>query len=255
MKIILSIVPEIWSMTDRIFFHFGPFLYFYPSNNPENQHFEKNENCIWRCHHFTHVHHKWKSYDVLFLRYGAWQTELFPISDYFLPFYPPNNPENQNFEKMKKPLEISSFYTSVPKIMVICYTISEIWRVTNLIIFIVGYFLSFYPSKSPKNQNLKKLKKTRLDKPACSWDMASNGHNRYFSFWDIFCPFTPPSLTAKKLKLRKNEKNAWRYHHFTHVYQKLWSNDVLFLGYGARRTEGQTDGRTEKVTYRGGCPT
>ena len=102
MKIILSIVPEIWSMTDRIFFHFGPFLYFYPSNNPENQHFEKNENCIWRCHHFTHVHHKWKSYDVLFLRYGAWQTELFPISDYFLPFYPPNNPENQNFEKMKK---------------------------------------------------------------------------------------------------------------------------------------------------------
>ena len=43
--------------------------------------------------------------------------------------------------------------------MVICYTIPEIWRVTNLIIFIVGYFLSFYPSKSPKNQNLKKFKK------------------------------------------------------------------------------------------------
>ena len=26
----------------------------------------------------------------------------FVILDYFLPFYPPNNPENQNFEKMKK---------------------------------------------------------------------------------------------------------------------------------------------------------
>ena len=29
-------------------------------------------------------------------------TEYFLILDYFLPFYPPNNPENQNFEKMKK---------------------------------------------------------------------------------------------------------------------------------------------------------
>ena len=43
------------------------------------------------------------------LRYGVWQTEFFAILDYFLPFYtppppplplPPNNPENQNFEKM-----------------------------------------------------------------------------------------------------------------------------------------------------------
>ena len=29
-------------------------------------------------------------------------TKYFLILDYFLPFYPPNNPENQNFEKMKK---------------------------------------------------------------------------------------------------------------------------------------------------------
>ena len=42
-------------------------------------------------------------------------TIFFLILDHFLPFYPPNNPENQNFEKMrKKTLEISSFYTGVP---------------------------------------------------------------------------------------------------------------------------------------------
>ena len=30
------------------------------------------------------------------------QTEFFVILAPFLPFYPPNNPKNQNFEKMKK---------------------------------------------------------------------------------------------------------------------------------------------------------
>ena len=29
-------------------------------------------------------------------------TEIFVILGYFLPFYPTNNPENQNFEIMKK---------------------------------------------------------------------------------------------------------------------------------------------------------
>ena len=43
--------------------------------------------------------------------------------------------------------------------------------------------------------------------------------NFYFSFWAIFCPFTP--LTTQKAKILKNEKKAWGYHHFTHVYQKL----------------------------------
>ena len=85
----------------------------------------------------------------------------------------------------------------------------------------------------------------------CSWDMEHDRCN-YFSFWDIFCPFTP--LTAQKIKISKKwKKNAWRYHHFTYVYQKLWS-DVWFLRNGARRTDGRTDGRTEKVTHRGGCP-
>ena len=43
-----------------------------------------------------------ENYDIWFLRYGARQTEFFAILHYFLPFYYPNNPENQNFEKMKK---------------------------------------------------------------------------------------------------------------------------------------------------------
>ena len=38
---------------------------------------------------FTHVYHKWQSYDVWFLRFGAWWTEFFVILDNFLHFYPP----------------------------------------------------------------------------------------------------------------------------------------------------------------------
>ena len=68
--------------------------------------------------------------------------KIFLILDQFLSFnrFPPlNNPKNQNFENLKKTLEISSFYTNVPKIMVIGYTVSEIRHVTD-----VGYFLPFY---------------------------------------------------------------------------------------------------------------
>ena len=36
------------------------------------------------------------------------QQNFFVILGHFLPFYP-NNPKNQNFEKMKKSLETSSF--------------------------------------------------------------------------------------------------------------------------------------------------
>ena len=90
----------------------------------------------------------------------------------FCPFTPPPpphprplsiNPKNENFKKMKKGkkhLEIS-FYTSVPKIMIICCTVPEIWCVTDVIIVHFGLFFALLtPSNSLKNQNFKKMKKT-----------------------------------------------------------------------------------------------
>ena len=81
----------------------------------------------------------------------------------------------------------------------------------------LGPFLTFYPSNSLKNENFKKMKKTsgdiiilhkytkNHDMLYCSWDMVCDGCNCYFSFWAIFCPFTP--LTAQKLKIsKKSEK-------------------------------------------------
>ena len=102
----------------------------------------------------------------------------------FLPFYTPvcplspspplpNSPENQNFEKMKKHVEISSFYTSVTKTMILCYVAPEIWHATHVIvIFYFGLFFTLLqpppppppPPCSPKNQNFKKkMKKTPGD--------------------------------------------------------------------------------------------
>ena len=166
-------LPEISSMTERVFCHFGPgFLPSYPLTTHKKK-FEKNEKNTWKYYQITHVYHKWQSYDLWFLRYEAWWTKLFVILDCYLSFYPPNNPENQHFEILKKtpgdiiilyictindnymiygssdmkhdgqnflpfriichfgpffallpsPLGISSFYTSVPKIMIICYTV------------------------------------------------------------------------------------------------------------------------------------
>ena len=65
-----------------------------------------------------------------------------PISTFI---HTPNNPKNENIEKMKKHLEISSFYTCVPKLMIIGYTILEIWQVTNVIVvFHFGQFFFFF---------------------------------------------------------------------------------------------------------------
>ena len=43
--------------------------------------------------------------------------------------------------------------------MIICYTVPEIWCVTDVIIFILGYFLPFYPLTTQKIKIKKKRKK------------------------------------------------------------------------------------------------
>ena len=102
-----SWVPEIWSMTDRIFSRTGPF--FALLTTPQNI------KILERCHHFTHVYHKWKSY-VWFLRYGAQQTKFFSFSTTFCHFIP-----QTTCKKWQKSLEILSFCTCVPEIKIMMY--------------------------------------------------------------------------------------------------------------------------------------
>ena len=103
---------DIWFLRNGVqwmdfFVILGYLLPFYPSNNPKTQlkKVKMSGDII-----ILHRYQKWQPYDVWFLRYGAQRIELFVILDHFLPFYPANNPENQNLEKIKKKLEIL-FYT------------------------------------------------------------------------------------------------------------------------------------------------
>ena len=57
----------------EIFVILGHFLPSQPPDNSGNQNF-KIEKYTWRYYHFTHLYHKWQSYDVWFLGYGARQT-------------------------------------------------------------------------------------------------------------------------------------------------------------------------------------
>ena len=97
--IIWCVVPEMQSETE-FFVVLDHFLPFYPPNNLKIKILKK-----WKKSSgdiiILYMHHKWQTY-VWLLRYGAQQTEFFVILDRFLTFYPPKDPENQNFEKAKK---------------------------------------------------------------------------------------------------------------------------------------------------------
>ena len=95
------------------------------------------------------------------MMYGSWDVKcnIICLSSWDYPFNP-LTARKMKTTKMKKPLEIWSFYTSVPKFMIIRYTVPEMWRVTDVtVIFILGYTFPFYPSNSPKNENFKTWKK------------------------------------------------------------------------------------------------
>ena len=63
--------------------------------------------------------------------YGSWDIEQnilkLVILGHCLPFYHPKKPKNQNFEKWKSLLEISSFHKCVTKITIICGSWDTEW--------------------------------------------------------------------------------------------------------------------------------
>ena len=156
-------------------------------------------------------------------------------------------------------MEISSFYISVPEIMIIRYAVPEIWCVTDLIvIFHFGLFFALATSLTAHKIKISKQWKKHLEISSfytsvpkiinrlyCSWDMTRSGCNfcfnlgLYFSFLPLY---SPKNKNFKKMK--KKKKKSWRYY-FTPVYQKLWLDDVQFLRYGARQMDKQMDGRVD----------
>ena len=141
---------------------------------------------------------------------------------------------------------------------IIWYMVPEIMKCNRLNFFVIlGHFFLFPPRPPPpnclKNEKFKKMIKMpslfytivpKIIMLYCSWDMAHDRCNCSFSLSTIFCPFIP--LTAQKIKIpKKNEKNTWRYHHFTQLYQKLLLHNLWFLRFGAQQTYRRTDGKSD----------
>ena len=136
-------VPEIWSVTE-FFCHLQSFFTLLPPWKMKISKTKKKPGDIIILQKCTKNpdHRLYCSRDMTC---DDWNC-FFNFGLYFSLLRPPNSPKNQNFIKMKKNLEISSFYTSVPKIMIICFTVPEKWNMTNVIvIFHFGLFYALLP--------------------------------------------------------------------------------------------------------------
>ena len=115
----------------------------------------------------------WSAMDRIFCHFGC-----------FLPFYPPNNPKNQNFEKMKK--TPGDIYIIILHMRTIndnhmMYGSWDEHDGQNFLSFWNLFF--FYPPNNPKNQN-SKMKKTPWDMIILHMCTINNNHMMYGS-WDM----------------------------------------------------------------------
>ena len=118
---------------------------------------------------------------------------------------PPPSPlttQKMKISKQRKKHLDTSFYSSVPKILIVGYTLPETWCVTDAIfIFILGYTFPFcHPQLTPS-------------------------------------PPLPHHTNSPKNENFKIMKKIPGYHLFTQTYQKSWSYAILLLRYGMRRIQ------------------
>ena len=98
-------------------------------------------------------------YIVLEMRRMADAIAAFHLGQFFA-LLPPNCRKNENFKKWKKQLEISSFYTIVPNIMIIGHTVPEIWCMMGVtVIFHFELFFALLPLWHPKKWKFQKIEK------------------------------------------------------------------------------------------------
>ena len=144
------------------FFHFKQFFAQLPPKNPKNQNFEKMKKSprdiiIQKCS---------KNYDHML--YCSWDMAhdgcncYFSFWTIFCPFIPLTNGKIKIWKKL---LEMSSFYTSLPKIVIIWYTVPEIWRMVDVIvIFHFGLFFAFLPPLTAQKIKFQKNENNKADR-------------------------------------------------------------------------------------------
>ena len=134
-------------------------------------------------------------YDLQFLRYRVWQTE---IGDYKSFFAPPllKSQKSRILKKWKKILEISSFYVCTKNHnQMRCSSWDMEWDRHNFLSF-WAIFCTFTPLLTPKIKIWKKAKKTPWDIILLHMCTINEDHTMYGS-WDkktqqiVFCHFRP----------------------------------------------------------------
>ena len=160
---------------------------------------------------YIHVYHKWRSYDIWFLKYKVRQTKIFDILSHFLPFQPLDNLDNQNLNIEKNNWRYYHFIHLHHKWQ--SHTFLSFWTL----------FCPFTPYGPRKSKLKKKAKNTRryyhftniTDTHVIHGSSDMECTDRIFCHFGLFfCPFTP--LTTQNSKFWKYEKIVWRYH-FTQV--------------------------------------
>ena len=164
------------------------------------------KNC-WRYHHFTHVYQKPQSYVVQFLRM-EWDRIFLSICAIFCPYnplLPPNYPENQNVEKIKKASGDVIILNLCNKNKIIWCMLTQIWSATYIIFChfrpIFALLPHCWPQKLKLWKNVKKYDDIILLHMCTinpdhmmygSWDMKCNRQN-FFAILGNFLPFYTPN--------------------------------------------------------------
>ena len=246
-------VPEIRCVTDKIVIsYFGLSFVLLPPNSPKTQNFEKMKKTPGD---IIILHMGTKNYDQMM--YASWDMvpdgcNYFSFLAIFYLFTPLTAWKIKILKKWKKCLEIS-FYICVPRIMIWWCMVLEICCLTYVIVIShFGLFFALLPN-SPKNQDFEKWKKHLeislfyicVPKIMIRWCMVPEirceGCN-YFSFWAIFCLFTP--LTAPKIKILKK----WKKHlEISSFY--IWVPKIMIrwctIPEICRATDEQMDGKSD----------
>ena len=146
-----------------------------------------------------------QEWDRIFYHFGpfcSWdiktQDSVFCYLGPFFALWPSWKHKKSKFwRNFKKHLEILSFHTCVPQMPITWCMVAEIIECNRPpICFLSPIYPMIYGS----------------------WDVKCNRQN-FFVILGHFLPFYTPN-SPKKWKFHKNEKNTWRYHHSTQVYQK-----------------------------------
>ena len=130
--------------------------------------FWKIEKPTWRYYHFIHLHHKWQSYDVWFLRNRVRQTEFFIILDCF-------------WKKKKNTWRYYHFIYVYHKWQSLDAWLLRYGVQRTEFNVVLGFFLPFHPCNNQKSQNFVKMKKMHGDAIILHMCAINDNHMMYGS--------------------------------------------------------------------------